>query len=441
LYEPVRRVQAGQSGSGSFVRDGQAIFAGYEPAGNSGWGVVVEQPSVLLQRGVWTVERRVWFLGFVFLLVGLGLSTFMGSLYSRLETGNRFIDLSVDMFCILGFDGFFKNLNPSWERVLGFTTAELTQRNRVEFIHPEDRAATAQEIARLQHGEVTLAFENRYLCKDGSYKWLLWNAVSEPGQGVIYAVARDITGRRHVEAELRESEGRYRRLFELNPQPTWIYDRETLRFLAVNKAALQKYGYTHEEFLSMTIRDIRPPEDVAALLKSVAALHEDQREYGVWRHRKKDGGIISVEITSYSFLFDGHPADLVIAVDITERQRAEKERQKFTESLETANLELELQNREVERATRLKSKFLASMSHELRTPLNAIVGFSDLLDEGTPGDLNAKQKRFVNHIKQGSIHLLQLINDILDLSKIEAGQLELHCEDFLIVDALPEVLS
>jgi CheY-like chemotaxis protein/two-component sensor histidine kinase len=81
------------------------------------------------------------------------------------------------------------------------------------------------------------------------------------------------------------------------------------------------------------------------------------------------------------------------------------------------------------------------MSHELRTPLNAIVGFSDLLAEQTAGGLNDKQKRFVNHIKQGSSHLLQLINDILDLSKIEAGQLELHCEDFQVAETLPEVLS
>src|SRR5580704_54680 len=271
-YEPVHRVLSGQSGSGSFVRGGQAIFAGYEPAGNSGWGVVVEQPSAFLQQGIWSVERRVWFLGFAFLLVGLSLSAFMSSLYSRLETGNRFIDLSVVMFCILGFDGFFKNLNPSWEKVLGFTTTELTERPRVEFIHPEDREATAREIARLQHGEVTLAFENRYLCKDGSYKWLLWNAVSASDQSAIYAVARDITGRKRAEAELRESEDRYRKLFELNPQPTWIYDRETLRFLAVNRAALRKYGYTQEEFLAMTIEEIRPREEIPALLKSIATL-------------------------------------------------------------------------------------------------------------------------------------------------------------------------
>jgi len=119
----------------------------------------------------------------------------------------------------------------------------------------------------------------------------------------------------------------------------------------------------------------------------------------------------------------------------------EKRVEARTAELAAANKALELQNREVERATRLKSKFLASMSHELRTPLNAIVGFSDLLAEQTAGQLNNKQKRFVNHIKQGSSHLLQLINDILDLSKIEAGQLELRCEDFQIENALPEVLS
>jgi signal transduction histidine kinase/DNA-binding response OmpR family regulator len=119
----------------------------------------------------------------------------------------------------------------------------------------------------------------------------------------------------------------------------------------------------------------------------------------------------------------------------------EKRVEERTEQLAAANKELELRNREVEHATQLKSKFLASMSHELRTPLNAIVGFSDLLGEQAPGQLNPKQLRFVQHIKQGSTHLLQLINDILDLSKIEAGQLEFRYEDFEIKDALPEVLS
>jgi signal transduction histidine kinase/CheY-like chemotaxis protein len=155
----------------------------------------------------------------------------------------------------------------------------------------------------------------------------------------------------------------------------------------------------------------------------------------------KDGTLMDVEITSYALNFTGRDAEVVVAVDVTQRKHDEAEKRRFMDSLAASNPELELCNREVERATKLKSKFLASMSHELRTPLNAIVGFSDLLAEQTPGELNDKQKRFVNHIKQGSAHLLQLINDILDLSKIEAGQLELRCEEFQVKDALPEVLS
>jgi PAS domain S-box-containing protein len=377
----------------------------------------------------------------VALVVGLLINRFMGSLYSKLETGNRFMDLSVDLFCVAGFDGFFKNLNPSFERTLGFTTKELMAKPYLEFIHPDDRPATVVEKDGLKEGKVTFAFENRYLCKDGSYKWLLWNAVSVPEQEAIYAVARDITERRRAEGLLKESDERHRKLFDNNPHPTWVFDRETLRFLEVNAATVRKYGYSRDEFLAMTLQDIRLPEDIPALLETVNALGEGSENHGAWRHRLKDGTLIDVENTSYALTFLGRAARVVVAVDVTQRKRDEAEKRKFMDKLAASNKELDLRNREVERATQMKSKFLASMSHELRTPLNAIVGFSDLLAEGTPGQLNDKQKRFVNHIKQGSSHLLQLINDILDLSKIEAGQLELHNEEFLVKDALPEVLS
>jgi PAS domain S-box-containing protein len=404
--------------------------------------MMAEHLLPILQPGFWiTGMPPLWLLGAACLAAGLALSAVMASLYSQLKTGNQFIELSIDMFCTIGSDGFFKSLNPSWEKTLGFSVKELMEKHRTEFLHPDDRQPTIMEVERLREQGVLRAFENRYLCKDGSYKWLLWNAVYVPKEQLIYAVARDITGRKRVESVLRESEERYRKLFELNPHPVWVYDRETLQFLAVNAAAVTDYGYSYDEFLSMTIRDIRPWEDVPALLECVSRLENGQHQVGTWRHCKKDGAVIDVEITSYSLTFDGRPADFVIAVDVTDRKRAEQERQTFTASLESANRELELRNREVERATQLKSSFLANMSHELRTPLNAIVGFSDLLGEELAGPLNPKQKRFVNHIKHGSDHLLQLINDILDLSKIEAGLLEIHCEDFRVDEALPEVLS
>jgi PAS domain S-box-containing protein len=323
-YAPVKHLLAGELGDGIFVREGQSLFAHYEPISQFHWGVIAEQPLALQQQSIWLVQNRVWVLGLAFVFVGLLMSTFLGSLYSQLETGNRFLSLSLDLHCTIGFDGKFRSLNPSWERVLGFTGGELMARSRMEFIHPDDQKRTSAEFAKVQDGESAVAFENRYRCKDGGYRWFLWNAVCVPEKRLIYAVARDITNRKCTEDDLRASEEQYRKL---------------------------------------------------------------------------------------------------------------------TASLETANRELEMRNREVERATNMKSKFLASMSHELRTPLNAIVGFSDLLADESPGPLNPKQKRFLTHIKQGSAHLLQLINDILDLSKIEAGLLELRCEDFQLKDALPEVLS
>ena len=164
-----------------------------------------------------------------------------------------------------------------------------------------------------------------------------------------------------------------------------------------------------------------------------------EKNYSIRASTSKNRDEVSTLIESVNEMLEQiQQRDTALHQAHTELEHRVQER---TTQLAAANKELDLRNREVERATKLKSKFLASMSHELRTPLNAIVGFSDLLAEQTAGELNDKQKRFVNHIKQGSAHLLQLINDILDLSKIEAGQLELRSERFQISEALPEVLS
>jgi signal transduction histidine kinase/CheY-like chemotaxis protein len=139
---------------------------------------------------------------------------------------------------------------------------------------------------------------------------------------------------------------------------------------------------------------------------------------------------------------DGSPAAVLETNrDITKRKEAEEVVGALNVKLAAANKELELRNREVERANRMKSEFLASMSHELRTPLNAIIGFSDLLAEQIAGALAPKQQRFVSHIQQGARHLLALINDILDLSKVEAGRLELNRENVAVAVVLADVLT
>ena len=113
----------------------------------------------------------------------------------------RFFELSLDMLCVLGFDGYFKRLNRAWERTLGFTIAELRSRPFYEFVHPDDRARTLNQNGDVRGGGRALGFENRYLCKDGSFRWLRWNARPDHPHGLIYSVARDITEAKAAEAE------------------------------------------------------------------------------------------------------------------------------------------------------------------------------------------------------------------------------------------------
>ena len=116
---------------------------------------------------------------------------------------NRFFTLSIDMLCIAHFSGYFVSLNPAWEKTLGFSREELRSRPMFEFVHPEDRERSVEQNRKVRAGEQAIDFENRYLCKDGSYRWLRWNATADFDHQLIYSVARDITEQKQAD-EVRE---------------------------------------------------------------------------------------------------------------------------------------------------------------------------------------------------------------------------------------------
>jgi diguanylate cyclase (GGDEF)-like protein/PAS domain S-box-containing protein len=139
----------------------------------------------------------------VFLFIGALVGRFADQLRSLEAESARFFALSRDMICVAGFDGYFKQVNPAFERTLGYSEAELLGRPFVEFVHPGDRESTGEEASAITGGVgATVQFHNRYLDKGGEVHWLEWTSVGVPGEDLIYAVARDITDRKLLEQEL-----------------------------------------------------------------------------------------------------------------------------------------------------------------------------------------------------------------------------------------------
>ncbi len=259
----------------------------------------------------------------------------------------------------------------------------------------------------------------------------------------------DITERKQAEAALRASESQYRQLFDSNPQPMWVFDVQTLAFLAVNPAAVAQYGYSRDEFLAMTVADIRTFEDAVRVRNYIAERHLGPRRSVRWTHRRKDGSSISVDVVSDPLDYGQRPARLVLAMDVTERERAEAAKTRLNEELEgyrdhleglveVRTAELTAARQQADDANRAKSAFLANMSHEIRTPLNAIVGLNYLIRQG---DITAEQSARLDKIDSAGQHLLSIINDVLDLSKIEAGRVQIEATDFHLSAILDNVQS
>ena len=212
-------------------------------------------------------------------------------------------------------------------RILGIAPEKFTPspESVSALIHSGDRTAMQSRVAAAFAGQAVDEVEFRVMRPDGSERHVIARAEaarSATGQvDYVTGTVQDITERQRAEAAVRDAATRYRQLFEANPHPMWIYDPATLRFLAVNDAAVGQYGYPRDEFLGMTLNDLRPPEAVPSLVEVVARL-DAQNPAPLWRHQLRDGRLIDMEIIAQTIDFEGRPARVVLAHDITERRRA-----------------------------------------------------------------------------------------------------------------------
>ncbi len=451
------------------------------------------------------------------------------------EQRDRFFTMSLDMLGILGLDGNFIRVNPAFVETLGYSEAELMAHPFKDRVHPEDRIATELARQNLIQGIPIADLVNRYLAKDGSWRWLEWRSIAVPEQGVIYAAARDVTERKEAEAtllrmrdELEERvEERTAELGQANSAlHIQIAEREEAEAQTRARARQQEavaelgrralmdtdidtllHGATALVTATLNVEissilELMPDSNtlrfcattgwktqvigqiasgVSSSQAGYALLHKTPTIVSDLRTETRfipsqlllEQGIISgitVVIGGQDHPFGTLGAHTtqqrqftqddvnflqamsnVLAAALEQRRTSEKLRienierqmamgvlQEVTEGLKQAKEEAEAAKENAEVANRAKSEFLSRMSHELRTPLNAILGFGQILNKEA---LSPLSKESIGYILKGGRHLLDLINEVLDIARVESGRLELSLEPVALDDVIPEVCA
>ena len=319
----------------------------------------------------------------------------------------RFFALSQDMLCIAGPDGFFKRLNPAWSRTLGWSGEELLEKPYLAFVHPDDRDATIREASGLAAGDVVITFENRYRCRDGSYKWLQWMATPFGKEQGIYAVARDVTTLKATEFNLKAArqqladrvevaEIKYQTLMQHANDAIFIVDQAG-PVLEVNHQAEVMLGRSSAAIVGRPYTDFASPtsyDDAVAHFQRLLTMGAvDAHEIHL---RHSDGRQVCADLSASLVPVKGEPVVLAIARDVTERNRLERQFQQ-AQKMEAVG------------------QLAGGVAHDFNNLLTAILGYSDLLLETLLEDDRRRQD--VEEIRKAGQSAASLTRQLLAFSR------------------------
>ncbi len=309
-------------------------------------------------------------------------------------------------------------VNETWCSTLGYTTSEASRLTLNDTIHPVSRPQFSILFYRLLAGR-SIVTDLTLTPKNGS---------GIDVTGTLTCVfsgdaPRSIQGVMHEVGHSRQSDRQLKKFFDLSMDMFCTASLDG-HFKLINPAFERSLGYTREELMSQSFLDFVHPDDCEATMKELAAVGEGRPAlFFENRYRCRDGAYRTLSWTATP----GDNEVYAVARDVTDIKKAEQQLKRAKDEAEAAN--------------RAKSRFLATMSHELRTPLNSVIGFTSVLLKNRSQRLPAKELDFLQRIRSNGVQLLTLINDILDLSKIEAGKLDVQVEDVSLGPLVEEVLS
>lgn len=352
------------------------------------------------------------------------------------ESEERFRQLAANVSEILWFTSIDGKrviyVNPAFETIFGAKVEELYEKPDLwlDFVHPQDKDNVLNSFT--EESLITGAFdiEFRIIRRDGLRRWIKTRGLPiRNSQGKVYriaGIATDITDEKEIKSQLMESQERFRSLVDQATDAFFVHDSEG-RIYDVNPKACEVLGYTREELLRIPISDIEVSLPVDEISKGLRNLQPGESVTFEGLHRRRNQSTFPVEVSLGPINWKGSQYLFATARNITQRKQVELELIKTKEA--------------AEQASEAKSEFLSRVSHELRTPLNAILGFGQLLESYSNQPLSQMQNTQVSEIMKAGRHLLELINDVLDLSNIESGRMALKIETVPLKHLLEETMG